>query len=423
MAIAFRASATATQDTTVTAHAITVPASVQTGDLLLVIYCVKTANAPTAPSGWTLIDVHINPASTDTGTSAYYRLAQSGDASTSFTWTAPTAAIGTLAMVAWSGVDQAAPITGALVDSSATSSTTPTSATLAGTGELDVPAVAVRGTALAGAGPTFTPPAGYTELVDVTNAPSNELECAISVAESTTIDAGTAKSFTSSSNCRAVGLRFLLQAAGGQSAVVGLAAETDTALAVTRVKRRTVGFAAGTNTALPIGKRKGIGLAPEADAALAAGRAKRRSVGIATEADAGLSVHKRKGVTPAAEAASALAVQKSKRKGVGVATETVAALAVCKRKGVGVASELDAAQTVARIKRLSVSSGTVVDSALPVHKRKGVGLAEETDIAIGVIFVPDVNVTITVGTTRTGLGAGSSRSSWVAGVGSVDRGL
>ena len=212
--IAFRDSTSSVQDTTVTAHAITVPATVQVDDLLLVIYAVKNDGAPTPPAGWTLIDQHIAPGSTDVGTSAYYRVAQAGDAGTQFTWTSPVAATGTLALVAWSGTDASGtPITGSLVDNSATSTSTPTSATITGTGGLDVAAVAVRGTALAGAGPTFTPPSGYTERVDVTNAPANELECAITVAESVTIDPTVGKTFTASASCRPVGLRFLIPGA------------------------------------------------------------------------------------------------------------------------------------------------------------------------------------------------------------------
>lgn len=111
---------------------------------------------------------------------------------------------------------------------------------------------------------------------------------------------------------------------------VGTAVETDSALAIGRIKTRAVGVAAETDSALALGVAHSriVGIAVETDSALAIGRIKTRAVGIATETD------------------SALSLGKTHTRAVGTATETDSAIAIgarIKTRLVGVAVENDVA--------------------------------------------------------------------------------
>lgn len=147
----------------------------------------------------------------------------------------------------------------------------------------------------------------------------------------------------------------IVVASAGQSATLSPATETDTAVAVTRNKRRT------------------LGVASETDGAVALTRSKRRTLGAATETDTAIAVHLPGRLGPAAETDLAVAFAKAKRKTIGVAAETDAAAAITRahRRTLGAAGETDAAVAFAKA------------------KRKTLGVAGETDTAVAVTRVQD----------------------------------
>lgn len=109
MAIAFRASATATGPTG--SMSVTIPATVQVGDLLLLTWHTAVASQLVVPSGWTLID-----AQHAVGAGAYiaglWKIAGSGDAGSVVAVNNAVGNNGKLscALTAWSGVDQTTPV-------------------------------------------------------------------------------------------------------------------------------------------------------------------------------------------------------------------------------------------------------------------------------------------------------------------------
>jgi hypothetical protein len=148
-----------------------------------------------------------------------------------------------------------------------------------------------------------------------------------------------------------------LGVAAGQTVVVGLAAETDTALAATHFKTKTVGLAAETDTALPAAhfKTRTVGQAQETDSALAATHSRVKTVGQAQETD------------------SALAATHRRARIVGQAQETDSALSL-----------VPAGHVVA------VGQAQEIDTALglvPQPRRVVVGLAVETDTALAATAV------------------------------------
>ncbi len=88
---------------------------------------------------------------------------------------------------------------------------------------------------------------------------------------------------------RLLGLR---PSSTGQSATANPALETDTALALARLKTKTLGIPAATDTALPIGrvKTRAVAAAVSDGAALALGRMKRKLLGVASGASAALAI-------------------------------------------------------------------------------------------------------------------------------------
>ncbi len=99
---------------------------------------------------------------------------------------------------------------------------------------------------------------------------------------------------------------------GGQSAAVGTATETDTALALGRAKARAVGAATETDAAQPLGRAKAlaVGVATSTETAMPIGRAKSRALGVATETS------------------SAFTIGRAKQRALGLASETDVALPI-----------------------------------------------------------------------------------------------
>lgn len=212
------------------------------------------------------------------------------------------------------------------------------------------------------------------------------------------------------SKARAVGLATETDAAlpisTGRAKAIGQASEADTAQAVAHSKARAIGQAAEADTAQPITVRRtyAVGTASESDAALPIGHAKAKAIGIATEADEALPVTSGNSAVlgQAIETDTALAVGRSKVKAIGFATESNTALAVrpAKVRTVGAASESDLAFAAGIVKRLTVGQAIETDAAIAVAaaKRRTLGIATETDTALSIlasgpaVFIPGAPV-------------------------------
>jgi hypothetical protein len=113
----------------VTTIAVTVPSATEIGDQIIVAVCVRSNLASTTvtePSGWTLVrsDDRSTPSVL---TAVYRRTAQSGDASTAFTWTLSNSQRCGIVCAVYSGVDEAAPVdtSGAQANAASTTITAP----------------------------------------------------------------------------------------------------------------------------------------------------------------------------------------------------------------------------------------------------------------------------------------------------------
>jgi hypothetical protein len=179
---------------------------------------------------------------------------------------------------------------------------------------------------------------------------------------------------------------------GGQTVNLGIATETDTALAITHPKSKAIGIAGETDTALAIAKakRKAIGVAGETDTAMPIAPTSIYAVGIAGETDSALAIAHRKLRTLgiALETESAGAIARTKTKTIGIATETDTAIAIThtKRKAIGIASETDTAFALARSKRKAIGIAGETDTALALTRShlRTLGIAGETDTALAV---------------------------------------
>ena len=142
---------------------------------------------------------------------------------------------------------------------------------------------------------------------------------------------------------------FTTEAAGGGTPV-GLAAETDTALAVSPARGVDLGLAAGTDAALgvTIARVRAVGLASASDTALGLAIARGIDLGLASEADAALALGTR------------LVVD------IGLAAETDAALAatIARAAALGLAGESDTAAAVASARILALALAIETDTAL-----------------------------------------------------------
>jgi PKD repeat protein len=139
-----------------TTESVTVPATVATGDAMLLLVTGVTAATPTAPSGWTLVGR--SPTSTTSLTTALYsRVATASDAGGSVAVGFGSVTHGTVQLVDYRGTNASAPIQQAvgLVTGTATSVTSPTVA-IAGSGCWVVTYWAAKSSVVT----TWTTPAG-----------------------------------------------------------------------------------------------------------------------------------------------------------------------------------------------------------------------------------------------------------------------
>jgi hypothetical protein len=168
----------------------------------------------------------------------------------------------------------------------------------------------------------------------------------------------------------------------------GVAVETDTALGVALSKRLAAGVAVETDTAFALGLTVGFGAsaAVETDTALACALSKRLATGLATETDTALALDLTSGLAPgvAVETDTALARPLSKRLATGLAVETDTALArpLSKRLATGVSAETSVALGRALRKAFAPGLATETDTALARMFNLRPGVAVETDTAL-----------------------------------------
>lgn len=155
-------------------------------------------------------------------------------------------------------------------------------------------------------------------------------------------------------------------AAGGTP--VGMATETDTALALSRLQIRATGLSSETDTSLALSavQIRSAGNSIETDTALALSALQIRATGMASETD-----------TAFALAAGGAIV------GTAVETDSAFALAAVQITATGRADEADTAQALAPVSVRAAGMASETDSALALDRLQitATGLAAETDTA------------------------------------------
>lgn len=179
-----------------------------------------------------------------------------------------------------------------------------------------------------------------------------------------------------------------LFAAPAVTKAVGLAAETDTAFALSAALAGATGLAAETDTALTLSglQARAVGLATEVDAALPLAAAQSQLVGLATETDTAfaLSAGASTPVGLAAETDTAFALNAVQLKAVGLSTESDTAFALSAARPAGLTTEADTALTLTglQIRGVGLASEASTALALAGLQLRATGLATETDIAL-----------------------------------------
>lgn len=149
--------------------------------------------------------------------------------------------------------------------------------------------------------------------------------------------------------------------------LVGCAAATNSAQALTAVQIRAAGLASSSSAALALGSARPAGMAPETDAALALNSGASGSVGAALETDGALAL-------------SAVQIGTA-----GLASEADAAFALGAARPVGMASATDAALGLSPVQIRSVGLTAANDNALALSAAqiRALGRADETNEALG----------------------------------------
>jgi hypothetical protein len=189
---------------------------------------------------------------------------------------------------------------------------------------------------------------------------------------------------------------------------VGTVTETDTAVTISASKVRVIGTVVETDTAITLGIKKGVNTVVETDTALpitkppkviavgtvvetdtagTVGRIKTRAVGTVTETDTAIAITKKKvkAVGIVSETDTAIAISRKKTRAVGIVSETDTAIAIARSKTrlVGIVSETDTAIAIGRKKTKAIGIVPETDLALPITKPlKGANTVTETDTAM-----------------------------------------
>lgn len=177
--------------------------------------------------------------------------------------------------------------------------------------------------------------------------------------------------------------------------VIGVAAETDFAFTLAHAKSKAVGIAAETDFAFVLGadRLEVIGTAGETDSAFVVGADRLEVIGIALETDFAFALThaKSKGVGIAGETDSAIALGADRLEPIGVAGETDTALAIVGISSkvflIGVAPETDSPFVLTHAKAKGIGAAAETDVALVVRpdRLEVIGLASETDTALALL--------------------------------------
>ena len=214
-----------------------------------------------------------------------------------------------------------------------------------------------------------------------------------------------------------------LALSGASVLATGMASEADTALALAAVQIKATGLASETDTALPLAgvQLLAVGLAAEADTALALAGLQLQSTGMAVEADTAFALAP--GSAPGAigiavETDTAFALGGVQIAPAGLAAETDAALSLTavQVSPTGLAFEADSALALAAMQIGAVGLASEVDTAFALSNTMGgpVGLASEADTAFALDAVQKMLVGMAV-ETDTALAPGGSTEPAVGG--------
>lgn len=173
MAIAFRAAAFGDFEAATASPTVSKPTGTADGDWLCAFTATDTVHTITTPAGWTFIATLDQ--STDTSLSAFYKIASGEGASYTFTNLFGTTEVGTICVMAYSGVDGTTPLDGVtpttLASAAANGQTWPSitpvtsGAAVVGVGGSD-PSSSARAATVSGS------PTGQTERVDHLETPN-----------------------------------------------------------------------------------------------------------------------------------------------------------------------------------------------------------------------------------------------------------
>lgn len=312
--MAFRSS-TVVNGSSAASAAPAVPTGAATGDIAVVAIYKENAAAITAPAGFTNKVALTTSPTTQGSLHVYWKRLTAADSGTySFTWTGSTWCAAVCGL--WSGrVASGDPFDGTVgtaesVGSVSTLNVSTSPATASGD------AVGVWTNFNGGA--TFTPPTNYTERHD---DPVITLDTRDNVASGST--GNTTATATVSDFMKA--FLGVLKVAGGLSASIGTALETDTALIFGDASNILIATETDFPSALGRLKSKVSGISLETDTAMPIGRRKTRPLGTTTETETAVVILRNStgvALPVALETDTAQSIGRRKVKALGAALET-----------------------------------------------------------------------------------------------------
>lgn len=241
----------------------------------------------------------------------------------------------------------------------------------------------------------FTTPTGYTKLTEVATVPGSGSSgfCCVTqykaITSTSTETPSIAKAADINQEMTGVAVCVEEYVAGGSTVAVGLASESNAALAITTAKQVALGVATAGNTAGAITavKSSPVGVAQASDTALPIATDLAASLGLAQESNTAfmVDVAKLSSLGFAVEADTALAVAASKQSPFGLAQSSDAALDITTLRvaALGVAGESDAALpiTVDGSQVVPLGVALAADTALATNTTKNIALGVATEAA------------------------------------------
>ncbi|SEN43404.1 hypothetical protein [Nitrosomonas marina] len=177
-------------------------------------------------------------------------------------------------------------------------------------------------------------------------------------------------------------------ATGGASTVtIGLATESDSAFAASRLKSRQIAQPSESDTGFAASSLKSseIGQASESDSAFSIGRAKLRSILQSTEADTAFAVTSSGGVFigQASETDSAFSAASAKLRSIvqAIESDTGSLFTWVKLRYIGLSNETDSAFAMSTVGNVPIGLALEANTAqiVDILKTLGIGLGSETD--------------------------------------------